>query len=94
MIWKSLREEWPYSNDEVWLRWTTDGVNWNEKITHEKDIDRVECLGIAEWRELDPPEWMSEPQKIRFQQMREEGVSWQNRVSAINKEEYDEKNPL
>lgn len=66
MIYKSLREEWPYSNEEVWLRWTTDGVNYREEIIHEKKIDQIECLDIPHWRPIDPPEWMSPAQQDQF----------------------------
>lgn len=93
MIWKSIKEEWPYSNDDVWLRYTRDGVNYIEEIVHEKSLDRFDCLGIPEWRELDPPEWMSEHQKDKFEQMRQQGVSWINRVSNIDTEDYDQRNP-
>lgn len=94
MNWKSLREEWPYSNDEVWVRYTTDGVNYNEKIVHEKSLDRFECLGIPEWRELDPPEWMNEPQKYKFESLRQQGISWQNRIAKIHEEQNDERNSI
>lgn len=94
MIWKSLKEEWPYSNDEVWVRYTTDGVNYQEKLIHEKSLDRFECLGVPEWREVDPPEWMSDAQKNRFESLRQQGVSWGNRVAQIDREDYDQRNPL
>ncbi len=63
MIYKSLSEEWPFECEEVWLRWTTDGVNYREEIVPENKIDAVQCLGIPEWRAIEPPEWMSEEDK-------------------------------
>jgi len=85
MIWKSIKEEWPY---------TKDGVNYIEEIVHEKSLDRIDCLGIPEWRELDAPEWMSEHQKDKFEQMRQQGVSWINRISNIDTEDYDKRNQM
>lgn len=93
-MWKSLKEEWPYTNDDIWLKWTTDGVTWQEKIVHEKDIDCIDCVGIPEWRELDPPEWLSEVQREQFDELRQKGISWNHRVSQIDREESDEKNQV
>lgn len=89
MIWKSLKEEWPYSNDEVWVRYTNDGVNYAEEIVHEKALDGFTCLGVPEWREIDPPEWMSSPQKDKFEVLRQQGISWNDRVAQIDREEYE-----
>jgi hypothetical protein len=80
MIWKSLKEEWPYTNDEIWVKWTTDGLVYHEKVMHEKDLDRLESLDIPEWREMEPPEWMSSEQKDKFDNMK---GGWNNRVNDI-----------
>ena len=81
MMWKSLREEWPYNDDEVWLRWTTDGVTYHEKTVHEKQIPEVECIGIPEWRSLDPPDWLDARQKEEFLGMH---GPWTSRIERIN----------
>lgn len=80
MIWKSLKEEWPYTNDEIWLKWTTDGINYFEEIVHESRIDQIDSLGVPEWRNLDPPEWMGTADKERFSQMH---GSWISKIEAI-----------
>lgn len=80
MIWKSLKEEWPYTNDEIWLKWTADGVTWREEIVHEKNIDSIECIAVPEWRPLDPPEWMTTAQKDKFDGER---GAWAKRVNAV-----------
>ncbi len=80
MIWKSLKEEWPYQDDEVWVRWTSDGISYQEKTMHEKELDGIHCLGVPEWRALDAPEWMTPLQKDKFDKMT---GNWQNRVNEI-----------
>lgn len=81
MIWKSLKEEWPYTNDEIWVRWTADGVTYHEEIMHEKAIDRLKTLGVPEWREMEPPEWMTTAQKEKFEASK--GKSWNERLNEI-----------
>ena len=66
MIWKSLREDWPYQHDEVWLRWTEDGVTYHEKIVTSQSLDNFKSLDVPEWRELEPPAWMSSQQQEDF----------------------------
>ena len=83
MIWKSLREEWPYSNDEVWVRYTRNGIDYIEETCSEKMLDRIECLGIPEWRELDAPEWMAEGERDRFHCTK---GSWREKVGEIGDE--------
>lgn len=77
MMWKSLKEEWPYTNDEIWLRWTEDGATWREEKVHESKIPSIYSIDIPEWRPLDPPEWMSSSQKDVFDKTH---GSWTNRV--------------
>ncbi len=84
MMWKSLKEEWPYTNDEIWLRWTEDGATWREEKVHESKIDAIFCIGVPEWRPLDPPEWMSSAQKEVFDKTH---GCWTNRVMAAQDEE-------
>jgi len=83
MIWKSLREEWPYVDDEIWLRWTEDGVSYQEAVVHEKKIPEINCLGVAEWRPMDAPEWMTDRQKEKFDKI---PGSWQKRVTLACEE--------
>lgn len=80
MIWKSLKEEWPYTNDEIWLRWTPDGINWREEIVHENNINSIECIDVPHWRPLDPPAWMTTEQKDRFDGTRGD---WITRVNEV-----------
>lgn len=60
MIWKSLLEEWPIEHDTVWLRYTKDGINYIEEVIHERSIHAVKCLGVAEWRSIEPPAWVED----------------------------------
>lgn len=83
MMYKSVQEEWPYTNDEVWLRWTTDGVTFHEEIVHEDKIGSIDCLGVPEWRPLDAPEWMNEKQKAHFDCTK---GSWEKKVGALANE--------
>lgn len=57
MIYTDLQEIWPYA-DEVFVRWTTDGVNYTEKKVNQEELKALDFLGFAEWRPLEPPEWM------------------------------------
>ncbi len=91
MIWKSLKEEWPYLDDEIWLRWTTDGVTYQEKVLHEKKIDQIECLGIPEWRPLDAPEWMTGAQQKEFENLQ---GNWQSRVNRVLSKDHDAQDSL
>lgn len=63
MIYRSLREEWPYQHEKVWVRWTEDGVNYREELMGEAQICDINALDIPEWRPLDPPEWAEEKDK-------------------------------
>ena len=63
MMYKSLREEWPYHCEVVWLRWTTDGVTYHEEQVSEAKIGEIQALDIPEWRPIDPPEWAEEHEK-------------------------------
>jgi len=90
MIWKSIKEEWPFSNDEVWVRYTRNGRDYIEEIIHEKSLDRFDCLGVPEWREIDPPEWMSDHQKDKFESLRQQGVSWNHRIDQIGREAHEQ----
>lgn len=80
MIWKSVKEEWPYVAGEIWVRWTSDGVSYAEKVMLESDINSLEALGDPEWRPMEAPEWMTDAQKEKFDSL---SGSWQNKINQI-----------
>lgn len=80
MMWKSLKEEYPFQNDEFWLKWTEDGVNYKEEIIHESKINTIHSLNVPEWRPLDAPEWMNEKQKAHFDATK---GPWREKVSEF-----------